>query len=338
MNKITVRRKYLPETVYKNHIVTLDASQLSSQVFNCPSRDQVYCFWEARPFNFADLDGPVPASVYFANKQSDGALFNGRLQNTIVDGNYWPILSLPKAITSVAPDLFASCKIRYQELDATYTQTFVGEDGKQSSTTFFSAHPGIWDPPIKLQPIEGTLKRPTLAALTRDSLIYPTASLAAEQHRSIHTPVITPAASHPTGHFMESAAPRGPILATGSSDKLAPSLTTMTSKFTTSALPGSLVTKMGSRTLSFGGPALTLEDSVISRASNGDYIISSFRVYDLRSSTYRNSPFIGSMGDQTNADGTLPAQLSSTGIRTIGSVCFQRWICVFSFLIVIIIV
>ena len=98
-------------------MLTLNAADLSSYAWECSSSSP--CTRRARPFNFADLEGPVPASAYFGDVTSDGGgleqgeFFNGRLQTTIVEGNYWPKVLLPKKISSLAPDLFATCSIRF---------------------------------------------------------------------------------------------------------------------------------------------------------------------------------------------------------------------------------
>lgn len=52
-----------------------------------------------------------------------------------------------------------------------------------------------------------------------------------------------------------------------------------------------LLSRLGTRTVLPSGSVLTLGDTVVSRAGNGDYVIKSSTVYDLRvSRTGRESP------------------------------------------------
>jgi hypothetical protein len=324
MNQIRVTRRYIRETTYTNQILTLDASDLSTQVYRCSH----HCNWVPRSFNFADLQGPVPASVYFAS--GDGALFNGHLHKTIVDGNYYPILSLPRAITNIAPDMFASCTVRYNSkpINVTYN----GEDKNPSTTIFQSSHPGIWDPPVKLQPILGTLAAPSLPAFTDESPPYIPAPIVGEQHRSLHTPVSTWTSPQPTTVFGEIA-----VAEDGNSAGLShqPALETkpVILRSTFSALPSTLVAQLGSRTVVAGGLPFTLDNTVISRAMNGDYIIESTQVENSLSkasgSQNPTRPNEGVNSDEERGRHSA-ARYSSGQMRTIGHNSRGRWICALS--------
>jgi hypothetical protein len=301
----------------------MDATDLSTQVAKCTS--QTICTWEARPFNFADLHGPIPASVYFGGEGIDLAMFNGRTsQGTIVEGNYWPTIVLPKEITSVAPDLFASCSVRY-----TWSE-WIENDLVHPITTMYGFRRGVWDPPVALQPITDIADSPPSFPITFESQPHPSASVVGEQLPLLHTPVSTSTGSHPTGPSREWTDSEDDNAA-DSSRNSAPTVTTITFRSTSSSLPDSVLARMGSRNILVGGPALALENTVISRALNGDYIIESSRIYDLRSNTYRKSSPTRSKGGQISDKKTgIPISVAT---RTIKSALQWRWIYIFSFLV-----
>jgi hypothetical protein len=144
-----VLRQFFPSLTYSNVILTLHPSELSTQVRDCSKTTG--CTQTVRPFNFADLHSPIPAKVYFAGVTR--VIFNGRLHDTIVDGNYWPSVSIPRAITGVDPSLFKTCKINFIRTDSNHP----------NETT--ALHLGIWDPPV------------TLRAIKQEELMYKPAEL-----------------------------------------------------------------------------------------------------------------------------------------------------------------
>jgi hypothetical protein len=325
MNKIIVARDYLPLMTYNNHILTLDASDLSSQVRSC-SDTQHLCGLEARPFNFADLQGPVPASAYYGPGFYGSVLFNGRYRETIVDGNYWPRVVIPKEITSIAPDLFASCSLwrSFPVRTSRYPQL----NGTVKTITIPGYHAGMLDPPVRLVPITGTISQPSLV-LTGESKPHPSKPIIGEQHRSLHTPVSTLADFHPIIDSQDDS-PTG-LLPTS-----VQALRTKTSRSTSSALPDSLLAEMGSRTILIGGPALTLDNNVISRAWNGDYIIESSQIYDLRSNMVGKPSPTRLKGDQTgheqrSNDGAVTQTSGET--RNAGSISWRGGIYAFSLML-----
>jgi hypothetical protein len=311
MRGIRVTRPFLPPLTFKDQILTLDAADLSTQVADCAD-----CTFTARPFNFADLHGPIPASVYFGGTRKQSALFNGRWQSVIVEGNYWPSLLLPRQITSVAPDLFASCPARYKLV-------YIDVD-HNNTASIRNRRAAAWDPPVALQPITKTVDSPPLPVITGKSP-PPSAVLAGEPYPFLHTAASTSGNPHPTGDFPEPADSHNAAGSSGNSP-------TVTSRTTSSALPDSLRVRMGSQSILVGGPALTLEGTVISRALNGDYVIES-RISDLRSGTDGQPSPTRTKGARTG-DETLGIQTSGIN-RTTERFSWWRWICAVSFVILI---
>jgi hypothetical protein len=263
MNTISVVRNYFTPEIYSNKILTLHPSQLSSQVYKCTSASlpakRANCDRIARPFNFADLKGPIPASVYFAedrvgryNPRSmlpEEALFNGRLHDTIIEGNYWPTLSLPTDITSINPGLFESC------------------------SPFFhyptGAHPGIWDPPVSLTPIPATgLPEPSIVSWAKSDYATPTIVFVPESDYS---------GPGQSGEQKNRNTPH--------SSNISSTITTITSRSTLTTLPKSILELIGSQTVQVGGPALTIGNVVISRTPDGNFIIESSQVYSSATTT-----------------------------------------------------
>src|ERR1700761_4536839 len=81
-----------PRSTYTNGIITLPPSEVSSVVLNrdCPIQNcSTADWWTTRPFNFADLQGDVPANAYFDGPPGD------EKNETIVEGSYFPFLAVP---------------------------------------------------------------------------------------------------------------------------------------------------------------------------------------------------------------------------------------------------
>ncbi|KAF2422447.1 hypothetical protein EJ08DRAFT_737875 [Tothia fuscella] len=120
-----------PRGTYTNGILTLHRSEISSMVVNracsmgeCTTAD----FFTSRPFNFADMEGHVPASAYFDGPRllTDGS--------TIVDGAYFAFLAVPTQVRDLDPE-FSNC----------------APFSKHSSLSQL-CHAGFWDPPVLLKP------------------------------------------------------------------------------------------------------------------------------------------------------------------------------------------
>jgi hypothetical protein len=128
-----------PRGTYTNGILTLHSSEVSSMVDNraCqPGECTTADYWSTRPFNFADLQGDIPASAYFAAP--------GLQQNsTIVESGYFPFLAVPTKVKDLYPE-FAKC----------------APFSKHSSVVQL-CHAGFWDPPIALTPTP-VLQRPVI--------------------------------------------------------------------------------------------------------------------------------------------------------------------------------
>ena len=289
MHGVRVTRAFLPPITYEDQVLTLNADDLSTEVRTCTLAST--CHYQKRPFNFADLKGQIPASVYFARASS--VIFNGRPRRTIVDGNYWPRVLLPMAITSIAPNLLASCPVKF-------TESFISEmDGAERTGVSYI---GMWDPPVELQAITETAPAPA-PIITSDQIPNPEAAVEGELPALLHTPAST---------------------APG-----APTATTIAFKTTATALPDWLIAALGTRTVLPSGSALTLGDAVVSRRGIGDYVIESLRVYDLRGSRTgrRESPTgWGWKGDQTVSGDS--GKRKSGAVRGIAREMWLRWVCV----------
>jgi hypothetical protein len=322
VNEIEITRRYLPPITYRNHIITLNPSNLSTLIQRKGGTNtSTETIWSVRPFNFADLQQPVPASAYFANEKPL-ALFNGDFHGTIVEGNYWPTIYLPLEITRIAPELFASCRIKLSD-ESTFEWTVT--IGDNTTTMVRLSRRGMWDPPVKLQPIDETF-------LTAPNIItknFPaTSSVAAgETPPLLHTPVLTTVTSYNT------KVPGGPAVeedkkGAASTVNAAPIATTVISMTTLKDLPAAIITQMGTRTVQARGPPLTLGDIIISRALNGDYIIKSSQLSYFYPKTVKKP-------GQTIVDNNLnggPNVQTSQAERTVRIYPFLRWISVVSLL------
>jgi hypothetical protein len=271
----------MPPETYTDQILTVHPSELSSQVSRCPnttpSLGRDGCSIVARPFNFADFQGPVPEQVYFADYRRK-ALFNGVSDTTIVEGNYWPTLSLPAAITSINPSLFKSCKIKMSSA--------ISSSGKSTGSSL--THPGILDPPVTLRALNAT----TLGAPFID----------------LPTPIPPQNTAYPAAN--------GLTQATKTSNFVAPTATIITLKSTMATLPTSLLVQIGSQSLGIGGGAITLGDKVISRAADGNFILESHSTYYHTASSNQLSDFRGTVTTSTIT--ALPPSLRSlVGSRTL---------------------
>jgi hypothetical protein len=260
MNTISVQRLGLPDQIYTNQILSLHPSELSSQVLDCswttPEAGPYFTCWRAaRSFNFADLQGSVPASVYFAGGDRK-ALFNGKSHDTIVDGNYWPVISLPAAVTNINTDLFKSCSI------------FASRTVKGKVTL---EHPGIWDPPL------------TLTALTGTTLGIPNIPATALRQ---HIPTITASPSAAFDPHMVAQETRYPVASEEKErSEITLPLTPYAARSTVTALPASIQNQLGSQSLYVGGPVATLGGMTISRAPGGGFVIDSHIIHDAAQST-----------------------------------------------------
>jgi hypothetical protein len=261
MNTITVSRLGLPAEIYRNQILTLHPSELSSlnreiylSTYTARSVQYTYtvCGPIPRAFNFADLQGPVPARAYFAD--CGKALFNGQFDNkTIVKGNHWPTVSLPSAMTSIDPSLFKSCPIQ-----TTYSYANISS----------RIHLGIWDPPIPLSALTST----SLGAATLKQTAVPKIN---------PVPIITLAMPFPTSTASQHTAhPAESELKQDTSLLLAPTATTVTLKSTITALPASLLAQIGSQSLIIGGLAVSVGGAVISGAPDGNFIVESYVIHN----------------------------------------------------------
>jgi hypothetical protein len=218
-------------------MLTLDPSNFKTQVRRCSENGA--CAYTPLPFNFADLQDPIPASAYFADdgilsRESPQALFNGRLVNTIVHGNYWPTIALPEAITSIDPELFKTCSVETR---------YRGMGNRQWK------HPGIFDPPIVLSPlVAATITVPTVPLHTSGF-----GELQEEVRPAPNVPFVTATVTHQPNHHTAMIASRSTI----------------------TALPSSIHTQIGFQALQAGKPPLNLGDTIISRASDGKFVVDS---------------------------------------------------------------
>jgi hypothetical protein len=334
---IKVRLGGLPPITYKDYILTLNPSDLSTIVHTAIKTNSFGDLEDGsdspRRFNFADIQGPVPAGAYFAEVKNiagpglDGyaslPIFNGKPHKTIVAGNYWPRMSIPSAISNIAPEVFQWCK---PDLSTTQTKTYYKNGTTTTWTTTYRF--GWWDPPVKLHPVKGTLSEATFPTppITEEKPSVTSFAVVAEIPPSLSTPLSTPVAPH------NSKVPDVPILGEGtngaaSSLKQQLVATTMISRTTSSALPDSIIALIGTRIIQIGGPALILGDTVVSRTSNGDYIIESSQVSYLYPKTVQEA---GQTGYIDMPNGGPKVQMSKAE-RTIEIPLHLRWVCALSF-------
>jgi hypothetical protein len=121
-----------PRKAYNNGILTMQPSEVSSVVRNrdCPAPDCTTGeFFTTRPFDYADLQGDVPAGAYF-DAQVDPT------NSTIVESSYFPFLAIPTQVQNLDPE-FSKCL------------PFSRRPGGMGPICHDA---GFWDPPIVLIP------------------------------------------------------------------------------------------------------------------------------------------------------------------------------------------
>jgi hypothetical protein len=256
LNTISVIRHGTTAKIFSNYILTLNPSELFTQVLGCYGAGKG-CTRTVRPFNFADLQPTVPASAYFGRvefsrdqyeTEKPQALFNGRAHDTIVEGNYWPTIALPAAISSIDPELFRTCKVA----------TTWEKNGE------WLDH-GIFDPPVVLSPLAAT----TLLAPTLPFQASSVGQMQGEMRPTLNLPLETAAvAQQPeflNGFDVPNFASQTPL----------PVAATVTSKSTMTALPMSLLVQIGNQALQAGKAPLDLGDVIISRGPDGKFVVES---------------------------------------------------------------
>lgn len=113
---------YQPGKTVRNHILTLDATDLHSEVAyrssTCTTATELYegdaslrticndyAIYTTRPFNLADLEGSLPVRAAHL-----GAAHVDRAEDSIkiIENDYHPKVALPKQVTELEP-IWASC-------------------------------------------------------------------------------------------------------------------------------------------------------------------------------------------------------------------------------------
>jgi hypothetical protein len=121
---------------HSNGLLTLHPSELSSVVYHSATSYASGDNYKQsrRPFNLADLQGPVPAMAYYwGSPCNDSRLILNGCEPTIMEGAYYPMVAIPTAVTHLDP-FFANC------------WPFRSED-RPLKTPNLAA---VWDPPTML--------------------------------------------------------------------------------------------------------------------------------------------------------------------------------------------
>jgi hypothetical protein len=172
------------QKVYSDGMLTLHPSDLfsiitiankdceSSTAQRAPGAGICDSFWGVeyfpKSFNIADLRAPVPAKAYFAGNSQ--RIFNGELDTVIVENNYFPRVSLPRAITNIDLEYFRTCAPLFEN----------------KGNWRWSLDIGVWDPPVVLtvaSPEELPLPTPFPGAFIKPITGIPTQSASPPDHQ-----------------------------------------------------------------------------------------------------------------------------------------------------------